>query len=54
MIHAAEVDIVLSSASGNVTVSSTILLVCVAGSTYTPVINWQFNGTMITNTSTQV
>ena len=53
-IHAAEVGIVLSSASGDVTVRSTVLLVCVAGGSSTPVINWQFNGTRISNSSTKV
>ena len=42
--------IVLSSASGNVTLSSTMLLVCVAGGSSAPNITWQFqNGTLINN-----
>ena len=49
-----DVDIMLSSASGNVTASSTVLLVCVAGGSSTPVISWQFNGNMITNASIKV
>lgn len=50
-----DVSIVLSSSDGNVTVHSTVLLVCVACGKSTPDITWQFNGSLIqANTSTRV
>ena len=49
------VDIVLSSSSGNATVCSTILLVCVAGGSLPqPEITWYFSGFIQTNVSTKV
>ena len=51
----ANVGIVLSSASGNATVHSTVLLVCVAGGNVTPEVTWHFNGSSIqTNVSSKV
>ena len=41
------VGIVLSSASGNATVHSTVLLVCVAGGNSTPEVTWHFSGSPI-------
>ena len=43
--------IVLSSASGNATVHSTVLLVCVAGGNFTPEATWHFNGSYIQTTA---
>ena len=51
----ANVGIVLSSASGNATVHSTVLLVCVAGGNFTPEVTWHFSGSLIqSNVSTKV
>jgi hypothetical protein len=41
------VGIVLSSASGEAVVHSTVLLVCVAGGNVTPEVTWHFSGNPI-------
>lgn len=46
--------IVLSSASGNVTLSSTMLLVCVAGGSSAPTITWQFQNDTLINNDTSI
>lgn len=51
----ANVGIVLSSTSGNATLHSTVLLVCVAGGNSTPEVTWHFSGSPIqSDASTKV